>query len=150
MLARVKTLDDSRQEFVSNVSHELKTPLASMKVLADSLNVQENVPIEQYQEFMCDISEEIDRENSIITDLLSLVKMDKKASDLNIETVNINDLLELVLKRLRPIAGKKQVELILDSFRPVNAEVDATKLTLAFSNLVENAIKYNQIGRAHV
>ncbi len=144
MLARVKTLDDSRQEFVSNVSHELKTPLASMKVLADSLNVQENVPIEQYQEFMRDISEEIDRENSIITDLLSLVKMDKKASDLNIETVNINDLLELVLKRLRPIAGKKQVELILDSFRPVNAEVDATKLTLAFSNLVENAIKYNR------
>ena len=70
--------------------------------------------------------------------------MDKKASDLNIETVNINDLLELVLKRLRPIAGKKQVELILDSFRPVNAEVDATKLTLAFSNLVENAIKYNR------
>ena len=99
------------------MSHELKTPLASMKVLADSLNVQENVPIEQYQEFMRDISEEIDRENSIITDLLSLVKMDKKASDLNIETVNINDLLELVLKRLRPIAGKKQVELILDSFR---------------------------------
>ena len=132
MLARVKTLDDSRQEFVSNVSHELKTPLASMKVLADSLNVQENVPIEQYQEFMHDISEEIDRENSIITDLLSLVKMDKKASDLNIETVNINDLLELVLKRLRPIAGKKQVELILDSFRPVNAEVDATKLTPGF------------------
>ena len=81
---------------------------------------------------MHDISEEIDRENSIITDLLSLVKMDKKASDLNIETVNINDLLELVLKRLRPIAGKKQVELILDSFRPVNAEVDATKLTPGF------------------
>ena len=128
MLARVKTLDDSRQEFVSNVSHELKTPLASMKVLADSLNMQENVPLEQYQEFMKDISEEIDRENSIITDLLSLVKMDKKASDLNIESVNMNELLELVL----------------DSFRPVNAEVDATKLTLAFSNLVENAIKYNK------
>ena len=56
MLARVKTLDDSRQEFVSNVSHELKTPLASMKVLADSLNVQENVPVEQYREFHAAIS----------------------------------------------------------------------------------------------
>lgn len=144
MLSRVKTLDDSRQEFVSNVSHELKTPLASMKVLADSLNMQENAPLEQYKDFMRDISEEIDRENTIITDLLSLVKLDKKAADLNIESTNINDLLELVLKRLRPIAGRQNVELILDSFRPVNAEIDQTKMTLALSNLVENAIKYNK------
>ncbi len=146
MLARVRTLDESRQEFVSNVSHELKTPLASMKVLADSLNAQEDVPVELYKEFMQDITEEIDRENQIITDLLSLVKMDKKAADLNIASININDLLELILKRLRPIAATKNVELILDSFRPVNAEVDETKLTLAISNLVENAIKYNVEG----
>ena len=146
MLARVRTLDESRQEFVSNVSHELKTPLASMKVLADSLNAQEDVPVELYKEFMQDITEEIDRENQIITDVLSLVKMDKKAADLNITTMNINDLLELILKRLRPIAAAKKVELILDSFRPVNAEVDETKLTLAISNLVENGIKYNVEG----
>ncbi len=146
MLARVRTLDESRQEFVSNVSHELKTPLASIKVLADSLNAQENVPLELYQEFMQDITEEIDRENQIITDLLSLVKLDKKAADLNITSMNINDLLELILKRLRPIAAEKKVELILDSFRPVNAEVDETKLTLAISNLVENGIKYNVEG----
>ena len=146
MLARLRTLDESRQEFVSNVSHELKTPLASMKVLADSLNAQEDVPVELYKEFMQDITEEIDRENQIITDLLSLVKMDKKAADLNITTMNINDLLELILKRLRPIAAAKKVELILDSFRPVNAEVDETKLTLAVSNLVENGIKYNVEG----
>lgn len=146
MLARVRSLDESRQEFVSNVSHELKTPLTSMKVLADSLNGQENVPIELYQEFMQDITEEIDRENKIITDLLSLVKLDKKAAGLNIEVVNINDLLDLVVKRLKPIAARADVELIIDSFRPVNAEIDETKLTLAFSNLVENAIKYNNAG----
>lgn len=144
MMTRVRTLDDSRQEFVSNVSHELKTPLASMKVLADALNMQEDVPLEQYKDFMLDISEEIDRENSIITDLLSLVKMDKKASDLNIESANINELLEQVLKRLRPIADKQKVDLTLDSFRPVNAEIDKTKMTLALSNLVENGIKYNK------
>ena len=92
---------------------------------------------------MQDITEEIDRENQIITDLLSLVKMDKKVADLNITQVNINELLELIMKRLRPIAAQKNVELILDSFRPVHAEVDATKLSLAFSNLVENGIKYN-------
>ena len=143
MLSRMKTLDESRNEFVSNVSHELKTPLTSMKVLADSLVGQEGVPEELYQEFMSDITAEIDRENKIITDLLSLVKLDKKAADLNVEHLNINQLLEDILKRLRPIADKRHIDLILDSFRPVEADVDEVKFTLAISNLVENGIKYN-------
>ena len=143
MLNRMKVLDDSRQEFVSNVSHELKTPMTSMKVLADSLVGQENVPEELYQEFLQDITVEIDRENKIINDLLSLVKLDKKASDLNVEHLNINELLEAILKRLRPIADKRNIDLILDSFRPVEADVDEVKFTLAISNLVENGIKYN-------
>ena len=151
IVTQMRMLDESRQEFVSNVSHELKTPLTSMKVLADSLLMQENVPVELYKEFMGDITEEIERENKIITDLLSLVKMDKKAATLNIEPVDINDLLELILKRLRPIASKKNIERVLESFRPVTAEVDEGRLTLAFTNFVENAIKYNkENGWVHV
>ncbi len=151
MLKRMKVLDDSRQEFVANVSHELKTPMTSINVLADSLVGQENVPVELYQEFMQDITVEIDRENKIITDLLSLVKMDKKASELNIEKVNINELMESILKRLKPIADKKKVELVLETYRPIVAEVDAVKLSLALSNLVENGIKYNvEDGWVHV
>lgn len=146
MLGRMKVLDDSRQEFVSNVSHELKTPLASMKVLADSLLTQENVPAELYHEFMTDITEEIDRENKIITDLLSLVKMTRTSADMNVETVDINSVLELLLKRLGPIAKRADVRLIFESRRPVSAEVDEVKLTLALSNLVENGIKYNNEG----
>lgn len=140
MLGRLKILDDSRQEFVSNVSHELKTPLTSMKVLADSLLAQEGAPAELYQEFMEDIAAEIERENKIINDLLSLVKLDKTSADLNIKSENINDLLELILKRLRPIAVQHNIEVVFESFRPVIAEVDEVKLTLAISNLVENAI----------
>ena len=143
MIGRQKVVDDSRQEFVSNVSHELKTPLTSMKVLADSLLAQEDVPVEYYKEFMGDIAEEIERENKIINDLLSLVKMDKTASGLNIKPENINELLERILKRLRPIAATRNIEVVFESFRPVTAEVDEVKLSLAFSNLVENAIKYN-------
>ena len=151
MLGRLKMLDESREEFVSNVSHELKTPMTSMKVLADSLLEQDNVPVEMYQEFMQDIAKEIDRENQIITDLLSLVKMDRSGQTMNIRTMNINDLLEQILKRLKPIAEKKNVEMVMESFRPVNAEIDETKFTLAVSNLVENAIKYNhQNGWVHV
>ena len=151
MLSRMKVLDDSRQEFVSNVSHELKTPLTSMKVLADSLLAQEGAPVELYQEFMSDITEEIERENKIINDLLSLVKMDKTAATLNIKSENMNELVEHILKRLRPIAAKKNVEVVFESFRPVFAEIDEVKISLAVSNLVENAIKYNkEEGFVHV
>lgn len=151
LYSRMRILDQSRQEFVSNVSHELKTPLTSMKVLADSLNGQDDVPVELYRDFMQDIGTEIERENKIINDLLSLVKMDRSASDLNITVVNVNEMLDLILKRLRPIAEKQHIELVLESFRPVTAEIDEVKLTLAITNLVENAIKYNkEDGWVHV
>lgn len=142
----MKVLDESRQEFVSNVSHELKTPITSVKVLADSLLSMEDAPIELYREFLVDITEEIDRENKIIEDLLSLVKMDKGASSLNVTNLNVNELLEAILKRLQPIAEKQDVELVLESFRPVLADLDETKISLAFTNLIENAIKYNRKG----
>lgn len=143
LLAKLRLMEESRQEFVSNVSHELKTPLASMKVLADSLLVQEGAPVELYQEFMQDIAEEIDRENTIISDLLTLVKTDRKVTKPNVELTNINEFLEQILKRLRPIAEKANIEMVFESNRSVSAEIDVTRLSLAFSNLVENAIKYN-------
>ncbi len=144
LLGRMKVIDDTRQEFVSNVSHELKTPITSMKVLADSLLSQENVPVELYREFMEDIAKEIDRENKIITDLLSLVKMDKKVTNMNITEVNMNELTEVILKRLRPIARKRDIEVTFESIRQVKATVDEVKISLVISNLVENAVKYNK------
>ncbi len=143
MLSRVRQMDNSRQEFVSNVSHELKTPLTSMKVLADSLNGMQDVPVELYQEFMHDIANEIDRENIIIQDLLTMVKVNGKSASLNLEKVEIGGMLESVIKRLKPIAGQRNIEIIMDAYKPVTAEVDQTKLSLAFSNLIENGIKYN-------
>ncbi len=143
MLQKIKVLESSRQEFVSNVSHELKTPLTSVKVLADSLLAQEDAPAELYREFLLDITEEIDRENKIINDLLTLVKLDKSSSDIRISSININDLLESVLKRLRPIAKIRNIELVYESYRVVMVEVDEVKLSLALTNLIENAIKYN-------
>ena len=151
LLGKIKILDESRQEFVSNVSHELKTPLTSMKVLADSLVQMPDVPVEYYREFMEDISAEIDRENAIIADLLTMVKLDKTQAEMNIQPHNINELLELILKRLRPIAEKQNIEMVFESFREVIAEVDEVKLTLALTNFVENAIKYNkENGWVHV
>lgn len=144
LLHRINTLDESRGEFVANVSHELKTPMASMKVLSDSLLASQGATVEDYREFMTDIASEIDRENRIITDLLTLVKMDDKSDqNLNIAPTDINELTELVLKRLRAIARKQNVEVTFETKRKVVAEVDEVKITSLISNLVENAIKYN-------
>ena len=144
VLRRMRLLDESREEFVSNVSHELKTPLTSMKVLSDSLLMQEEVPIELYREFMQDIADEIDRENQIINDLLTLVKLDKTNKELSINIESVNEMIELILKRLRPIAQKRDVEITFESNRPVMAEIDEVKITLALTNLIENAVKYNK------
>ena len=111
IINRYKELENTRQEFVSNVSH--------------------------------DIVHEIDRENQIITDLLTLVKMDKTQADLNITSVKINDLLEVLLKRISPIAEKRGIKIRLETMREVVAEVDEVKLSLACNNLIENAVKYN-------
>ena len=144
VLARMNALDESRQEFVSNVSHELKTPMTSMKVLADSLVQQDNVPVEMYREFMIDIKNEVDRENQIITELLTLVRMDRKDSRLNVKECNVNEMVELILRRLRPIAQKRDIELTMVSMREVYAEIDEVKMVMVITNLVENAIKYNR------
>ncbi len=144
LLQRMNALDESRQEFVSNVSHELKTPITSMKVLADSLIMQDDVPNEVYRDFMEDIAAEVDRENQIINDLLELVRMDKKAAALNITSVDVVQMMEIILKRIRPIARKRNIELTLETTRDITAEIDEVKLSLALMNLVENAVKYNK------
>ncbi|MGN1084018.1 MAG: ATP-binding protein, partial [Lachnospiraceae bacterium] len=146
IMVRVAATEKSRQEFVSNVSHELKTPLTAIKVLSDSLVLEPDVPIEMYQEFIADINSEIDREAKIVNDLLDLVKLDKTSGEMHIAEVNINELLEIIMKRLKPLALKRGIEMVFESYRTVLAEVDEVKMSLVFSNLIENAIKYNRDG----
>lgn len=142
MTERLEQVEISRQEFVSNVSHELKTPLSSIKVLSDSILLQEEMPTEMYREFLQDINSEIDRMTNIINDLLALVKLDHKEAGLNIAETDINKLIEDIMKRLYPLAEQKKIELLYEKNKDVVIEADEMKLSLAISNLVENAIKY--------
>jgi signal transduction histidine kinase len=146
MTEQLQRVEDSRQDFVSNVSHELKTPLSSIKVLTESLMGQENVPVEMYKEFFTDINSEVDRLNNIINDLLTLVRLDQKTIPMNISQINLNDMTQSILKRLIPLAKKKDIKLVYQSHKEVYAEIDEVKLTLAISNLIENAIKYTPEG----
>lgn len=142
-IERLMQIDTSRQEFVSNVSHELKTPITSMKVLADSLIQNEAADLPMYKEFMTDIIAEIDRESQIITDLLTLVKTDKDTGQVEFKETDINEMLEVIIKRVTPIAQARGIEISYEKHRDVTASVDEVKLALAFSNIIENAVKYN-------
>jgi signal transduction histidine kinase len=144
MLEEMAQTDARRDEFVSNVSHELKTPLASMKVLSDSLLSSENAPKEMYVEFLNDINSQIDRENKIISNLLTLVKITKKEEAVTTVLIPVNELVENCMRQLRPLALNRNIEMTFESFRNVVAEVDEVKLSLVVTNLVENAIKYNK------
>ncbi len=143
VLEKLATVDSARQEFVSNVSHELKTPVTSMKVLAESLLQNEAATAEDYKDFMSDIVEEVDRETQIINDLLILVRTDRNSNAMNFAETSINDILDGIIKTVTPLAKQRGIELNYESYRDVKAEVDSVKLSLAISNLVENAVKYN-------
>lgn len=143
IIKRLGEVDQGRQEFVSNVSHELKTPMTSMKVLAESVVGNENVTAEDYQEFMSDIITEIDRETELINDLLMLVKTEKKNVVMNIKEADIGKLIEIVLKRVQPIADARGIVIQYNAYKDVTAQVDEVKMILIISNIVTNAVKYN-------
>jgi len=146
MTEKLEQVEKTREEFVSNVSHELKTPLSSIKVLSESVLTDENAPVETYREFLNDITSEVDRMTSIVNDLLQLVKLDNKDTGLNLRQTDVNKVIEDILKRLYPLAEHKDIELLYEDVRRVSIEADEMKLSLALSNLIENGIKYTQEG----
>ena len=146
MADQLEKVESTRQQFVSNVSHELKTPLSSVKVLSESILLMEDVPKEMYVEFLHDINSEVDRMTAIINDLLTLVKLDQKEIPLNFKEIDLNQLLAGINKRLQPLADAKGVSLEGDYLKEITADADEMKLSLAISNLVDNAIKYTPEG----
>ena len=146
MASKLEQVESSRQQFVSNVSHELKTPLSSIKVLSESLLMNADTPKEMYEEFMGDINSEVDRMTEIINDLLTLVRLDQKEVPVNFKTESLNKVVGDTVKRLAPLASYRNISLVFNEVREVSADIDATKLTLAISNLIENGIKYNNEG----
>ena len=143
---RLEQVEKTREEFVSNVSHELKTPLSSMKVLSEAILLQDNVPVEMYKEFLQDITSEVDRMTMIVNDLLTLVKLDQRDMPLIVKQIDLNKLIEDMLKRLYPLAEVKDIDLLYENMRKVTLAADEMKLSLALSNLVENGIKYTPAG----
>ena len=142
MAEQIEHLDKSRSQFVANASHELKTPLATMKLLLENMLYQPDMPQELRTEFMQDINHEIDRLSGIITDLLTLTQMDSHSSPLRVTKVDLSALTEETVHTLQIAAEKKGQTLTADIAADITLEGDSGKLMQIFYNLTDNAIKY--------
>lgn len=146
MCQRLESLDQTRNQFVSNASHELKTPLSAMKILLETLLYQEVYDPDMTKEFLGDINREIDRLNAIVGDLLTLVHIDSGRMQLKPELIRLDELIGDTARRLRPIAQSRDISLEVSVRDKIETMGDAQKLSQVFYNLLDNAIKYTPEG----
>jgi signal transduction histidine kinase len=146
MSTKLFQVDDRRKKFVSNVSHELRTPMTSMKIVAETLLSQPHWEEPIYREFLGDINMEIDRLNNIIDSLLYLAKIEKDELELDLSVTYVNYLIEKVIKTIKPIATKKNIELTFNSQSKIQINLDQEKIQQCLLNIVGNAVKYTPEG----
>ncbi len=148
-LVDLKRVNKIRRDFVANVSHELKTPATSLKLLAESLvDILEEDP-DQARFFAEQLKNETERLANLITDLLDLARLESGEGVQNPQPVDVRAVLMTVLARLRPAARRKNISLSWKrsgSTGLYTVNGNETQLTSMFSNLVENAVKYTPPG----
>ncbi len=145
MVERINDMDARRQEFVSNASHELKTPLSSIKLICDSLLQNPETDRETVNEFLGDMNEQVDRLTRIVNRLLSLTKLDASLDETEVftfSTVNLQLLVQNVIKALTPLAQSKNIMVETHLPESVFLRVDADKIWEAVYNILDNSIKY--------
>ena len=153
MSEKVLNLEHKRVEFVSNASHELKTPLSSIKLMADSIIQTEDIDIDYVREFLTDMNNEVDRLNRIVNKLLYITKMDNDAEKLEagMEITGLKDILLGIEKNLMPIANRDEVTLSVVCDKDIYVMANKDMLWQGIYNVVDNAIKYsNEFGTVEV
>lgn len=141
---RLQTSENKRRQFVSDASHELKTPLASIKLLSEYI-LQNDMDINTVRELVADIGNEAERLNRMSEKLLTLSIVDSQ-SDANCEIVDIAPTLEGVTRMLSLIANENGITLIQDFEKESPILILEDDLYQIAYNLVENGIKYNTPG----
>lgn len=148
MSVKLLDLEEKRRLFVSDASHELKTPLATIKLLSESILQSPDIDPEMVREFLGDMTNEIDRLNRIIERLLALTRSDSQNTKIEFETVDLQKLIDTVIRKLRPLAAEKniEVEFAAPADEPVEMLLDRDKIYEAVYNIVDNSIKYTGEG----
>ena len=138
---RLKTSEEKRSRFVSDASHELKTPLASIKLLTDSILMNE-MDLETTREFVGDIGNEAERLNRMTEKLLSLTRAEGRAAA-DSEIIYMAPTVRRVARMLRQIAQKENIHFSLDLEQDSTVLILEDDLYQIVFNLMENGIKYN-------
>lgn len=141
---RLQESERIRRQFVSDASHELKTPLASIKLLSDSI-LQNDMDMDTVREFVCDIGDEADRLNRMSYKLLSLTRADS-AQETDCEIVYIVPTIRRVVRMLSAIADNAAVTIRTELITDSSILIQEDDLYQIIFNLVENGIKYNVPG----
>lgn len=144
LVTRLQDMEETRRQFVSNASHELKTPLASIKLLSDSI-LQNEMDMSTIREFVGDIGNEADRLNRMSQNLLSLSKADAQLIE-DPEIIEIKSTVQRAIRMLSPLAEVNQVAICADISDPCPVLTSEDDLYQIIFNLVENGIKYNTTG----
>ncbi len=144
LVTRLQTSENKRRQFVSDASHELKTPLASIKLLTDSI-LQNEMDMETIHEFVSDIGNEADRLNRMSLKLLSLSKIESQ-TDEEFEIIDVAPTAERVLRMLSAIAQEHNITISKDLEFNCPVLILEDDLYQIIFNLVENGIKYNTPG----
>ena len=145
LVARRLETEGARRQFVSDASHELKTPLAAIRLLTDSILQNENMDQATAREFVSDIGQEADRLSRISEDLLRLTRLDSGVIE-PARLVEVAPVLDKVMRMLRPVAEEKGVELLVISMSGAQVLATEGEVHQILYNLAENAIKYNRPG----
>ena len=138
---RLQTSEEKRRRFVSDASHELKTPLASIKLLTDSI-LQNDMDAETMREFVEDIGSEAERLNRMTAKLLSLTKVDSQEAPES-ELIHMAPTISRVVRMLRPVADRSQVTILTRLEPDSTILITEDDLYQIVFNLIENGIKYN-------
>jgi len=146
---RLQTTESARRRFVSDASHELKTPLAAIRLLTDSILQTEDIDPAITREFVSDIGQEAERLARITEDLLRLTQLDSGAMG-KPELVDVLPVLEQVMRMMNLVAQEKGVELTYDAAEGCTVLAAKDEIHQVIYNLVDNAVKYSAGGAVQV
>jgi len=143
----LRRLEAMRQDFVSNVSHELKTPLTAMRGYTESMLEDADMPESLRRSFLEKAHANVERLAAMVSDLLSLSRLQSDEHELSFEPLDLDKLAPAVLSDLSDLADSRQIRLELECDEPgLTVAADASALSMAMSNLVANAIQYSPEG----
>ena len=148
MSDQLQRLNTTRNEFISNASHELKTPLSTIKILVETLLYQDPIKQDLARELLGDVNREVDRLSMLVSDLLSLVRIDSGGLQLNLVDVSLGAIVNDTVHRIQPYARERDIALRMDIWEDVHITGDSVKLQQVVYNLTDNAVKYTPPGGA--